>query len=96
MKDVIKDLRILYRPFGFINWADSFKNIRKNKTSNKDLLLIGTGNVGKYYIDFEKHIKIAKKDQEITWELRELKDLKMNEWKDENPIPQIPVFPKPK
>ena len=67
MKDVIKDLRILYRPFGFINWADNFKNIRKNKTSNKDLLLIGTGNVGKYYIDFEKHIKIAKKDQEITY-----------------------------
>ncbi len=67
MKSVIKDLKILYRPFGFINWAENFKNISKNKTSNKDLLLIGTGNVGRFYIDHKKHIKIAKKNQEITY-----------------------------
>jgi hypothetical protein len=67
MKNVIKDLKILYRPFGFINWAENFKNITQNKISNKDLLLIGTGNVGRYFIDYKKHIKIAKKNQEITY-----------------------------
>jgi hypothetical protein len=67
MKEVIKDLKILYRPFGFINWADNFKNISKNKISNNDLLLIGTGNVGRFYIDYKKHIKIAKRNQEITY-----------------------------
>ncbi|MFW9951661.1 MAG: TaqI-like C-terminal specificity domain-containing protein, partial [Candidatus Thorarchaeota archaeon] len=37
------------------------------KTSDKDLLLIGTGNVGKYYIDFKKPIKIARRNEEITY-----------------------------
>ncbi len=67
MNRVLKDLKILYRPFGFINWAENFKNISKDKTSNKDLLLIGTGNVARYFIDFKKRIKIAKKNQEITY-----------------------------
>ena len=67
MIQAIKGLNIIYRPFGFINWAEHFKNISKNKTSNKDLILIGTGNVGKYYIDFKKRIKIAKENHEISY-----------------------------
>jgi len=67
MIQVIKGLSIIYRPFGFIKWAEHFKNISKNKTSNKDLILIGTGNVGKYYIDFKKRIKIAKVNHEISY-----------------------------
>ncbi|MCK4381880.1 MAG: Eco57I restriction-modification methylase domain-containing protein, partial [Candidatus Lokiarchaeota archaeon] len=67
MIQVIKGLKIIYRPFGFIKWAEHFKNISKNKTSNKDLILIGTGNVGKYYIDFKKRIKIAKENHEISY-----------------------------
>jgi hypothetical protein len=67
MDKVIKDLRILYRPFGFINWAENVKNISKSKTSDKDLLLIGTGNVARYHINFKKHIKIAKTNHEITY-----------------------------
>jgi hypothetical protein len=67
MIQVIKGLNIIYRPFGFIKWAEHFKNISKNKTSNKDLILIGTGNVGKYYIDFKKRIKIAKVNHEISY-----------------------------
>ncbi len=67
MIQVIKGLKIIYRPFGFIKWAEHFKNISKNKTSNKDLILIGTGNVGKYYIDFKKRIKIAKVNHEISY-----------------------------
>ncbi len=67
MVQAIKGLNIIYRPFGFIKWAEYFKNISKNKTSNKDLILIGTGNVGKYYIDFKKRIKIAKINHEISY-----------------------------
>jgi hypothetical protein len=67
MIQTINGLNIIYRPFGFIKWAEHFKNISKNKTSNKDLILIGTGNVGKYYIDFKKHIKIAKVNHEISY-----------------------------
>jgi len=67
MIQVIKGLKIIYRPFGFIKWAENFKHISKNKTSNKDLILIGTGNVGKYYIDFKKRIRIAKVNHEISY-----------------------------
>jgi len=67
MIQVIKGLKIIYRPFGFIKWAENFKNISKNKTSNKNSILIGTGNVGKYYIDFKKRIKIAKVNHEISY-----------------------------
>ena len=67
MIQAIKGLKIIYRPFGFIKWAKHFKNINKNKTSNKDLILIGTGNVCKYYIDFKKRIKIAKVNHEISY-----------------------------
>jgi len=67
MIQAIKGLNIIYRPFGFIKWAEHFKNISRNKTSNKDLILIGTGNVGKYYIDFKKRIKIAKVNHEISY-----------------------------
>lgn len=67
MIQVIKGLNVIYRPFGFIKWAENFKNISKNKTSNKELILIGTGNVGKYYIDFKKRIKIAKINREISY-----------------------------
>jgi len=67
MIQVIKGLKILYRPFGFIKWAEHFKNVSKNKTSNKDLILIGTGNVGQYYIDFKKRIKIAKVNHDVSY-----------------------------
>jgi len=63
----IKDLTILYRPFGFIKWAENFKYMRKNKVSDKDLILLGTGNVGKYFINFNKRIKIAKIDKKISY-----------------------------
>ena len=63
----IKDLNILYRPFGFIKWAENFKYMNKNKVSDRDLILLGTGNVGKYFINFNKRIKIAKVDKEISY-----------------------------
>jgi len=67
LSEAIKDLNILYRPFGFIKWAENFKYMSKNKASEKDLVLLGTGNVGKYFINFNKRIKIAKIDKEISY-----------------------------
>ncbi|NVM18301.1 MAG: Eco57I restriction-modification methylase domain-containing protein [Candidatus Lokiarchaeota archaeon] len=56
-----KDLKIIYRPYGFIEWAKNSKYVKQNISSAKDLLLLGTGNVGRYFIDFNKKIKIAQK-----------------------------------
>jgi hypothetical protein len=67
LSNAIKDLNILYRPFGFIKWAENFKYMSKDKASDKDLLLLGTGNVGKYFINFNKRIKIAKVDKKISY-----------------------------
>jgi len=67
MIDVFKNLRVVYRPFGFLNWAKHFENIDRKKNSDKDLLLIGTGNVGKFHIKFDKRITIAKNDIEVSY-----------------------------
>lgn len=61
LSKTFKDLKIIYRPFGFIEWSKNSKYIKQNITSTKDLLLLGTGNVGRYFIDFNKQIKIAQK-----------------------------------
>ncbi len=67
LSDSISDLKILYRPYGFINWSKHLNNISNTPHSKKDLLLIGTGNVGKYHIKFDKLIKIAKKIIPISY-----------------------------
>ncbi|MHA1490822.1 MAG: Eco57I restriction-modification methylase domain-containing protein [Promethearchaeota archaeon] len=67
MSIVIKDLKIIYRPFGFIKWAKHFENISENRDSDNDLLLIGTGNVGKFHVKFDKRIRIAKNDFKISY-----------------------------
>ena len=67
MAESIIDLKIIYRPFGFLNWAKHFNNLSENKNSDNDMLLIGTGNVGKFHIKFNKRIKIAKKDIPISY-----------------------------
>jgi hypothetical protein len=36
-----------------------------------------------------------KRDREIDWELKDFKFEKMDEWKRDNPMPQVPEFPKP-
>ena len=80
MSNVLSDLKIIYRPFGFLKWAKNFKNVSECKNSDKDLLLIGTGNVGKYFIKFEKHIKISKNDIEISFYKYYDRDAKL--WKE--------------
>ncbi|MFX1571159.1 MAG: class I SAM-dependent DNA methyltransferase [Promethearchaeota archaeon] len=67
IKDSFKALKIIYRPFGFLKYSKHFDNVSKEPRSEKDLLLIGTGNVEKYYIKYNKRIKIAKKDFEISY-----------------------------
>lgn len=67
MAKVIDDLRIVYRPFGFLDYSKYFDNISETKENENDLLLIGTGNVGKYHIKFDKHIRIAKRDLKISY-----------------------------
>ncbi len=62
-----QDLTIVYRPFGFIKWAKHFKNVREKKKNNQDLLLIGTGNLGKYHVKFNKLIRIAKNKLKISY-----------------------------
>jgi hypothetical protein len=66
-KEAVSDLQIHYRPFGFTNWSKHLDKARNNKKSKTDLLLIGTGNVGKYYILFDKQITIAKKAIPISY-----------------------------
>jgi hypothetical protein len=61
LSEVLKDLRIIYRPFGFIDWVKNSSNIIENYTSPSDMILLGTGNVHRYHIDYAKEIKVAKK-----------------------------------
>jgi len=61
------DLKIKYRPYGFLNWSKHLDNISNISSSKRDLLLIGTGNAGKYHIKFDKPIKIAKKVIPISY-----------------------------
>lgn len=67
MSEAVKDLKIIYRPFGFINWAKHLDNYSIDKNSEDDLILIGTGNVGKYHILFNKPIKIAQKLLNVSY-----------------------------
>ncbi|MFW9865380.1 MAG: Eco57I restriction-modification methylase domain-containing protein [Candidatus Thorarchaeota archaeon] len=63
----ISDLKIYYRPYGFINWSNHLNKLSIKNSSKHTLLLIGTGNVGKFCINFDKPIKIAKKTTNIAY-----------------------------
>ncbi|MFX0148455.1 MAG: Eco57I restriction-modification methylase domain-containing protein [Candidatus Hodarchaeota archaeon] len=67
MAKVIPDLKIVYRPYGFINWSENFNHVSEKPASNRDLLLIGTGNVGKFHINFKKPIRIAQRKLNICY-----------------------------
>ncbi len=67
MSESIPDLRIIYRPFGFTKWARFFDNVYEKKQSKEDLILIGTGNVGKYHLKTNKRIRIAGKDIKVSY-----------------------------
>lgn len=67
MSSVIPDLKIIYRPYGFINWSKNFEYVSQKYSSDKDLLLIGTGNVGKFHINFTKPIQIAQRKLNVCY-----------------------------
>ncbi|MEJ2295630.1 MAG: TaqI-like C-terminal specificity domain-containing protein, partial [Candidatus Lokiarchaeota archaeon] len=60
LSENLKDLKIIYRPFGFVNWKNQSKYITGKKSSVRDMILLGTGNINRYCIDFNKPIKVAK------------------------------------
>ncbi|MBA7638204.1 hypothetical protein ES703_45857 [subsurface metagenome] len=65
--ETVKDLKIIYRPFGFLKYRKHFDNVSDERQSDNDLLLIGTGNIEKYHVKFNKRIKIAGKDIKISF-----------------------------
>ena len=67
ISETFSDLKIIYRPYGFLNYSKYFDNVYETRQSEKDLLLIGTGNVGKYHIKYKKRIKIAKRDIKVSY-----------------------------
>ena len=65
--ETFEDLKIIYRPFGFLKYRKHFDNISDERQTDNDLLLIGTGNIEKYHVKFNKRIKIAGKDIKISY-----------------------------
>jgi type I restriction-modification system DNA methylase subunit len=67
LSSAFKDVKMIYRPLGFLKWANNFKFVRHNSHDLSDLLLLGTNNVGKYHIKFDKQIRIAKHRLPISY-----------------------------
>lgn len=67
LAETFRDLILIYRPFGFLKYSKYFDNISDVYQSNNDLLLIGTGNIEKYHVKFNKRIIIAGKNIKISY-----------------------------
>ncbi len=61
LSDINLNSKFIYRPFAFTNWAQFLDLTKKTRKSSRDLLLIGTSNIGRYYIKYNNDIKIAKR-----------------------------------
>ena len=61
LEEIYINSKFIYRPFTFTNWAKYLDFIVKKRHNEKDLILIGTSNIGKFHIKFNKEIKIAKR-----------------------------------
>jgi len=59
LQEIYKKSKFIYRPFTFTNWASYLDLTNSKKKNEKDLILIGTSNIGKFHIKFNKEIKIA-------------------------------------
>jgi hypothetical protein len=67
LSTIFRELIVIYRPFGFINWAKNVDLIQNESNNDKDLIVLGTGNVGKFHIKFEKGIRIAKQQLKLAY-----------------------------
>lgn len=59
LEEIYINSKFIYRPFTFTNWAKYLDLIVNKRHNEKDLILIGTSNIGKFHIKFNKEIKIA-------------------------------------
>jgi hypothetical protein len=59
MEGKFSDLQIIYRPYAFTNYGKYYQYADEKNQSEDDLILLGTGNVGKFYYKFHKKIRIA-------------------------------------
>ena len=52
--------------------------------------------LNKYEKDYRQwQLDRNKRDREVDWEIKNLKQEKMDVWENDNPIPQVPDFPHP-
>ncbi|MBN1216541.1 MAG: N-6 DNA methylase [Candidatus Lokiarchaeota archaeon] len=79
MEEKFSGLNLVYRPYGFTDYTKYFKYITNDKKTDFDLILLGTGNIGKYYIKFNKKIKIAGGIYNVSYINPEMRNQKI--WK---------------
>jgi len=67
LEEIYKYSKFIYRPFAFTNWALFLDFVNKKRHNEKDLILIGTSNIGKFHIKFNKKIKIANRTLNMSY-----------------------------
>lgn len=67
LDDKFSDLKIIYRPYAFTNYKKYYEYASEKKSSEDDLILLGTGNVGHYHIKFRKRIRIANQNLSVSY-----------------------------
>ncbi|MBD3337551.1 MAG: hypothetical protein GF353_00490 [Candidatus Lokiarchaeota archaeon] len=68
MKETFEDLKIIYRPYGFKDYAKYFDSTVDNpEMENYIGILLGTGNLGRFHIKFNKQIRIAKRTLKVSY-----------------------------
>ncbi|TXT58777.1 MAG: Restriction modification methylase [Promethearchaeota archaeon] len=68
IKETFKDLKIIYRPYGFKDYAKYFDSTIKNPEMENHIgILLGTGNLGRFHIKFNKQIRIAKRTLKVSY-----------------------------
>ena len=91
--------------YGITLWNREGDGIKEGHTIKYDLtnLVIYPGirhdlknRLNEYEEDYRQwQLDRNKRDREVDWEIKNLKEQMMDAWKDENPMPQVPVFPHP-
>lgn len=67
LEKAFPDLNVIYRPYAFTNYKKYYKFAKAIKISEQDLILLGTGNLGKYHVRFRKKIKIANHNLNVSY-----------------------------
>ncbi|MGM0468512.1 MAG: Eco57I restriction-modification methylase domain-containing protein [Promethearchaeati archaeon] len=67
LEKAFPELNVIYRPYAFTNYKKYYKFANAIKISEQDLILLGTGNLGKYHFRFRKKIKIANHNLNVSY-----------------------------